>query len=181
MPLFEFLTNLHNVGNLKTAFVAWCGQMSCIGHVPDVIVLDCSWALIHAILFVFCMQDINQHIQKLWLRMVEDEPLNVNGPSIRLCCSHFIKSVCRRVSKMAVNKELITFQLQVVVISVYEITLFLQISRAFIHSVGLMIDCIDLRSLQAAFEHVIYLTDQSKVTRKVIFSKNLPEVSRVKC
>lgn len=100
LPIFEFLTDSHNVGNLQMAFVSWWGHMSIFGLRPDVIVLDMSWALIHAALFVFCGESIDDHLRKLW-QSLQVPKTDVKGPSLRLCASHFIKAVSRRLAKVS--------------------------------------------------------------------------------
>ena len=105
LPLYEFVTNVHNVGNLKMAFVAWWGHMAQVNFVPDIIVMDGSWAIIHATLYVFCMQTIDQHLLSLWNRLVEGSLLKPDVPCVRLCCSHFLKSVSRRLLKLPISKE----------------------------------------------------------------------------
>ena len=59
LPVYKFITNSHNDGNLKIAFVAWLGHLHSVGVRPDTIVFDLSWALFHSTLFAFCEEDIN--------------------------------------------------------------------------------------------------------------------------
>ena len=104
LPLYEFLTDSHNVGNLTMAFVAWWGHMQAIGVLPKTIVLDMSWALIHSSLFAFCSENIDDHLKKLW-RYLENPNCEMNGPCLRLCASHFIQAVSCRLAKIGVNKQ----------------------------------------------------------------------------
>ena len=109
LPLYEFVTDLHNVGNLKTAFIAWWGDMSAVGVQPDMIVVDLSWALIHSCLFVFCGESIDEHIQRL-CSALQNSNHAADKPRLRLCASHFIKAVSRRLSKHSVAKEVGQFK-----------------------------------------------------------------------
>jgi hypothetical protein len=102
VPLYEFLTNVHNVGNLKMALMAWWGHMSSLDIQPDVIVLDFSWALIHAVLFIICHDKIHNYLSDQWHRLLDATSGFNNGPCIRLCCCHYIKSVARRLAKLPV-------------------------------------------------------------------------------
>ena len=104
LPLYEFLTDLHNVGNLKMAFIAWWGHMSSIGVVPDIIVVDQSWELIHSLLFTFSGESIGSHLQGLWMTL-SDSSFCMKGPRLRLCASHFLKAVSRRLSKITISRQ----------------------------------------------------------------------------
>lgn len=108
LPLFEFVTNSHNVGNIKTALVSWWSHMSAFYLTPQTIVMDFSWALMHSVSFAMSLGSLNDVIARQW-NYLRDGTLTGSQPMIRLCCSHFIKAASRRLSKMKVSSKVNTF------------------------------------------------------------------------
>ena len=106
LPLFEFITDRHNVGNLQTALMSWWGHMaSAFACRPDYIVIDFSWALLHSASIIFAQEPLTMHIHRLWALLKEDCEENERTVRLRICASHFIKSVSKRLAKMNLEKQ----------------------------------------------------------------------------
>ncbi len=91
IPLFEFVTDVHNVPNRKTAIISWFSHVQNVVSPPSVIVIDWSWALLHALVSVVCLETVQEHISRLWRRILLSQP--DDKPCIRFCIAHFVKSV----------------------------------------------------------------------------------------
>lgn len=103
LPLLEFLSNRHSIAQLETAFNFWWSPIKKFCLKPHFIVVDFSWALIHSALAIFANETIDSHLKRLWLRFFPGE--SDDNFSIRICASHFIKSVQRRISRQNVPSQ----------------------------------------------------------------------------
>ena len=72
---------------------------------PDYIVIDFSWALLHSASIIFAQEPLAMHIHRLWALLKEDCEENERTVRLRICASHFIKSVSRRLAKMNLEKQ----------------------------------------------------------------------------
>ena len=103
LPLLEWLSNAHDVKTIRKALVNWWIDVQCLLKKPAAVIVDKSWALLHAIALALNNLTLEQQLHEQWkiiagLIKTNEETISV----IRLCVNHYIKSVIRSLSKKAI-------------------------------------------------------------------------------
>ena len=112
LPLLEWLSESHNSITISSVLFAWWLHAKRIISPPDVIVTDNSWALLHASSNTFNSLELDQQLNRQWM-IFNGEELPCGFVSLRLCASHFIKSIGNRLTRKGLSKKvgLMTSQL----------------------------------------------------------------------
>ena len=104
LPLLEWLSDSHNTGSISSVLFSWWLQARNFIPPPAAIVIDFSWAFLHATSNVFNNMSLEEQLNSQW-QILCGESLPTNFVSLRLCASHFIKAIGNRLSRKAVGKQ----------------------------------------------------------------------------
>ena len=96
LPVFEWLSDTHSAVFITTRIESWLRTVKSVLLQPEIIVTDCSWALINAATKAFNKVPIIEQIN-FQRRLMNGEQIKTT--SLRLCCSHYIHSLARKLSK----------------------------------------------------------------------------------
>ena len=105
LPLLEWLSNSHNTKSICKALTNWWIDVRGLIIKPVAVVMDCSWALLHAVAHVFNNESLQGQLHKQWKIMKGSQHQDLTTITvIRLCVSHYIKAVMRRLAKRPIPK-----------------------------------------------------------------------------
>ena len=102
VPLLEWLTNCHDTKSICKALYTWWIDSKEIIKTPEIVVIDFSWAFLHALSHVFNNNNLDEQLEAQWQIMTGQ--INKKITVVRLCVSHYIKAVVRSMSKKRVPK-----------------------------------------------------------------------------
>lgn len=103
LPLLEWLSNAHDAKSIRKALVNWWIDVESIIAKPAGIVSDLSWAILHALSHSFNNIPLQEQLDAQWELM--SGILKKSLVVIRLCVSHYIKSIATRLSRLEKDKK----------------------------------------------------------------------------
>ena len=104
LPLLEWLSNAHDTKSIHKALNNWWIDVQSLIRKPSAEIVDCSWALLHAVALVWNNVTLEKQLHEQWKIMSGPIKTDMGTISvIRLCVSHYIKSVIRSLSKKAIS------------------------------------------------------------------------------
>jgi len=103
LPVIEFLTSCHKAAKLAVILFDLSLQLHFQQKSIGCIVTDFCYATMHAISYAFNHKTLKGQIEDQWLLMKNNK--YYSGTLIRLCCSHYMANVCRKVGKLSARKE----------------------------------------------------------------------------
>ena len=106
LPLLEWLSNTHDSKAICKALGNWWMDVKSLISKPSAVVVDCSWALLHAVAFVLNGETLQGQLHKQWEIMKFGSGQQTTTITvIRLCVSHYIKAVITRLAKQSIPKQ----------------------------------------------------------------------------
>ena len=110
LPLLEWLSNAHGSKAIRKALSSWWIDVQNLIPQPSAIVVDKSWALLHAVSLVFNNRSLEEQLQAQWEIMIGLISKDASSQLVvRLCVSHYLKSVIRSQSKKSLPKPVGSF------------------------------------------------------------------------
>jgi hypothetical protein len=104
LPLVEWLSDSHDTCTIASVMFFWWTKVQSLLSTPAVIVIDSSWALMHAVSKVFNCLSLKDQLFKQWLICCGAKP-EKDFVCLRLCGSHYIKAISRRLGKKNICKQ----------------------------------------------------------------------------
>lgn len=104
LPVFEWLSDVHNAVFITKRLDSWLRTVKDIFPKPHVIVTDASWALLHATTEAFNGTSLLDQINIQWDVM---NGQHKQTTILRLCCSHYLHAIARKLTKTNVSKKVI--------------------------------------------------------------------------
>ena len=102
-PIFEFIESAHDVATICSALTYFKLKSRDLLEIPDYIVMDCSWAFMHAVSECFNGFSLATTLSKQWQEIIEEK--DILKTKIILCCNHFISNMSKKVSKLTTSKK----------------------------------------------------------------------------
>jgi len=104
LPLLEWIVDAHDVTAISFVLFQWQMNVMKLGKIKiKVFVTDFSWGILHSVAAAFLKQTLLEVHNRQWSMCIGKRPKE--GLIIRFCCSHFIKNVANRLTKLRLNKE----------------------------------------------------------------------------
>lgn len=150
LPILEWLSDCHDTGTISTILFSWWLKVKGFFMAPNMIVVDCSWALLHAIAYAFNSMSLNRQLDLQWDALT-GKILPSQFVTIRLCASHYIKSMSRRLEKLKLTKEVASIKCEVIL----KLKLCYQCKVHVLKCLGCLLSSQDFETLCAIFRDVI--------------------------
>ena len=108
LPMFEWISNVHNVPHITAALLDYKYDLNKIGckKNPSRIEIDFSWALIHSTLTVYNQESIGKYLERVYDIVVYKKGIS-SCTFIHICAAHMIKAVRNSICKVTKDKNLV--------------------------------------------------------------------------
>ena len=113
IPVAEMISNSHDTPDLTHFFARVVHSMKQLRsniNMPYQIVIDYSWALLHACLLGFNGETIHTYLTRSWSRVTSSDYQSTQSKTtIHMCSSHLLHSIARKMSELTKDKGLKQF------------------------------------------------------------------------
>lgn len=112
IPVCEMITNDHTSVTITQFLLKLKQATSALFNrpvIPNRIEVDCSWAMITAVINTFCGQNIRQYLKSSWVIATKEDYNAAEHSILHICCSHLKKRFSDRLSKLTNDTNLIKF------------------------------------------------------------------------